>query len=103
MQLSFCNLAAQRILWATIYVIAFEAFVPWETVAHAKLSLNQEYDLQNNFLCVRRWAKGVVRKRGRTDLAGFEPDFTFSALSGYALYLWRHMISRDFSWILTGF
>ena len=32
-----------------------------------------------------------------------QPDLTFSALSGYALYLWKHMISRDFDQILTGF
>ena len=31
------------------------------------------------------------------------PDFTFSALSEYALYLCKHMSSRDFARIFTGF
>ena len=40
-------------------------------------------DLKNS----RRRANGVVRKWGRTDLTGFEPDCNFSAPSGYALHL----------------
>ena len=34
---------------------------------------------------------------------GFNRILTFSALPGYALHLWKHMISRDFHRILTGF
>ena len=54
---------------------------------------------------IRRWANGVVREWGQTDLAGFEPGFTFSALSWYALYLCKVLthVSRDFDRILTGF
>ena len=52
---------------------------------------------------IRLWANGVVCKWGRTDVTGFSPDFPFSALSGYALHLWKHTISSDFDRILTAF
>ena len=38
----------------------------------------------------------------RTDLTRFSPDLSFSALSEYALYLRKHIISRDFDRISTG-
>ena len=55
---------------------------------------------------LRHLANAVVRRWGRTDLTGFSPDFTFSTLSGYALWLWKHMIqgiSTGFNRTLTRF
>ena len=43
----------------------------------------------------RRWANGVGRRWGRMDFNGFSLDSTFPILLGNALYLWKHMVSRD--------
>ena len=57
-------------------------------------------DLDDVLMSARgKWGRAQM---GRTDLTGFSPDFTFSSLSGYALYLWKHMISRHFKRSLTG-
>ena len=49
---------------------------------------------------------GVVCKWGRTNLTGFYLDFSFQPCQGMpcaALYLWKHMISRDFDRIPPDF
>ena len=61
---------------------------------------------------VRHWQAAELGSRAgqmRSDVANgvgvgrTSQSFTLSALSGYELYRWKHMISRDLDRILTGF